>query len=237
MKTKFKLFSAALLVFTLITSAFVEPQSVSEDLPKEGGISFAEFLSHFNKVELGYEVGLGDFTATKNAIEAKRKTKKKVKGKNINRSALMEYLMDVEHSMYSRMGPPEILPVARFYPDEKTVAIIYVPFRHFGKNITFTYKLACFDLKGNALPKQKDQWKTAFEVGQDARQSSITFRIDEQGNIRQNFYKKLWLKDVQEKGFFDNEVIGYELTGSKVFNIKSNGAVAEVENYVVISKP
>lgn len=233
MKTKFKFFSITMFVFALATSAFIEPQPIPEEAPEEEGISFAEFLSHFNKIELGYEVGLRDFSATKNLLEAKRKTKKKVKGKNIKRSVMMEYLVDVEHSMYSRMGPPEILPVARFYPDDQTVAIIYVPYRSFGRVETFTYKLACFDLQGNALPKQKDQWKTAYEIGEDGRQMSTTFRIDEQGNIRQSFYKKLWLKDVQKKGFVDNEVIGYELTGSKVLNIKSDGSVKEVENYIV----
>lgn len=194
--------------------------------------SFAEFLSHFNKIELGYEVGLRDFSGTKKLLEAEQVSKKKRRKGVYKEARLIDHLYLVEHELYSRMGPTEILPIARFYPNEKTVAVIYIPYRAIGYSGYFNYKLAFFDLQGNVLPaaKEKNMRSTpAFFLGGSRMESAITFRIDESGRISQDHYEKIWKDDLDEKGPIDNEVIDYKLTNTKVFQWRpERGTAIEV---------
>jgi hypothetical protein len=237
MKTTVKFFSLILFI-AIGASAFVEPSIEFENTDGGQRITFPEFLSHFNKIELGYEVGLQDYKATENQLKTLQLNKKAKIKKRAQRFALIDYLGRVESSLYSRMGPPEILPVARFYPDAQTVAVIYIPYRPFGHSGNFSYKLAFFDLQGNALPKTKEEqgWGQSFILGESRLESVITFRIDKSGNVWQNHFQKIWRDDVWRKGMVNNEVLDYKATETKVFKMNPGGNLLLLDYYPTTAK-
>lgn len=239
MKSNKLLLLVAALTIALSSIAFVNPTTNPKEnirLKEDGKISFAEFLSHFDKVDNTFEIGLDDFKHYENILKSKKVSKKVYKTKKRITNGLMDHLVDVEFGMYSRMGPPEILPVARFYPNEKSVAVIYIPYRALGGHSVASYKMALFDLKGNPIIQAKHEdklYKESFSAAFTNFHTAITFKMDGQGHIWQKEYEKIWLKDIKEHGMKDNEVIGYNLKSTHVFEIHEDGLVSAMKEYPV----
>ena len=134
--------------------------------------------------------------------------------------------------MFSRMGPPDVQPVARFYPNEKMIAVIYSSRRHFS-DINQSYNLAVYDLKGNSLFPRAENGKRfsrlEFNLGSTSLKKTVTFRIDEQGNIWKNTYKNVWKNKLKKKGYLNNQLVDFKLKDTKVFQLNDKGAAEELK--------
>jgi len=190
--------------------------------------SFAEFLSLFEKTELPYSVNLDDleeFEKTKLLAKPSKKSRKTNIG---NEPQILRQFLQKELYI-SRMGPPAIVPVARFYPNEKTVAVIYASYQRAFSNGS-SYTLALFDLEGNWLQKQKNSkllMPTTFHLGQISPYGGTkTFSIDANKQIVQKTYKANWKNDVKEVGIKNNEITDYVLEKTEQFEIRKDGVVA-----------
>ena len=134
MKFKTLIFGALLLAVAILSSGFIYPSTMNMKKPivttiKDGGQSFAEFLSHFPKTEMPYQLKLEDMTFSK--FDRSKAVKKKVSKKSmkVNLANLLisrtKYIPEVANGMFGRMGPPQVEAIARFFPNKKSIAVIY----------------------------------------------------------------------------------------------------------------
>lgn len=245
MKNVFLYSLSSLFFISLLNIAFIKPQTTN--IPqKEGGASFAEFLSHFEKVETPFAIQLGDLStyANKKPAPKKKASQKYIKGvaQEFDKTSktMVHFIPELKHGLFSRSGPPEVLPIARFYPNDNMVAVVYMTYQEFWQKEFANYKLALFDLRGRELPladaEEKISYQRSFHLGQARYSKTQTFSIDEEGYICRNEYENLWKSPVQEVGFKNNEIIGYELKESTFFNITSAGQVEALKEYPIDSR-
>ena len=230
------------LIFTAlsINTGFINPDTDTLQSPPIEDWAFVEFLSHFEKVENTFSIGLDDlykYQALKQSKKSAKTKAKKSKG-TLSRMSTMKYIPELESRMFSRMGPPEVMPVARFYPNEKTIAIIYMTYQPFRRMSDMTFHLSFFDLKGNNLPTQKDadMEEFSFDLANVNTIDTQTFKISKDGYVWKNTYNNLWKDDINETGLFDNEIIGYDLTSTEVFKFNEKGAIEPAKEYPVDTK-
>jgi len=241
MKTYFSL-SGMFLIF-ILSSGFVKTDAEPQNL--DGGkASFAEFLSHFEKAEMPFAVNLNNKHVydnqkkTRTVLSQKRKTKKPQNKKD--RFLMKNFIPEVKSGVFSRSGPPEVLPIARFYPNDKMIAVVYMTYFPFRNEKMSSYNLALYDLKGKRINTDKRlrnkkekhyDFEYGFNLAYNNYEETQTFSIDEQGQILKKTYSNIWKNNVDETGFADNEVIGYDLKETKVFDIQMNGLVEESKSY------
>lgn len=245
MKFKNLILLSSLFLFTILSTAFVEPAApevkiVDEKTPAS---EFAEFLSHFEKVELPYSLSLNDLeqydiyrnNANDKAIKkVSKKSYKKIKGKigysPITRS---KYIHETIRGSFGRGGRPDIRPLARFYLNEKSVAIVYSSQMSFGGDLFKSYNLIVYDFKGNVLFPAKNNAEKyfvgEFNLGSTSSQSTTTFKIDEQGKIWKNTYENVWKNDLNENGFIDNQLVDFKIKETKVFQLNEKGVAEELK--------
>ena len=146
------------------------------------------------------------------------------------------YIPENEHRIMSRMGPPELNPIARFYPSEKTVAVVYSSAQPFGGGLNVQYNLVVYDLKGRVLPDQKKEkhqmsLSSSFQLANSSMEKTTTCSIDAKGNIWQNAYENKWKNDVRKNGTNSNKLVDFKLQKTQVFNIAANGSIAALKEY------
>ena len=143
MKIKNLFVFASLILLVTLFSAFRPAVETTTETNK--GESFTEFLSHFEKVELPYEITFDDFenykqfkSADKSKKGKKQYKKSKMKSSKIGKTytdkngfihspiRFTKYIPEISRGRFSRRGPPRMYPVARFYPNEKMVAVIFL---------------------------------------------------------------------------------------------------------------
>ena len=243
MKIKSIMLLAAILVTVLSTSAFLPKNHVVTPLSFAGQPDFPEFLSHFEKVELPYGINIADLEKHQEyAQEVQQRATKKAK-KQVRRQQLMlQFLPDLAASIrYSRMGAPEAIPLARFYPNEDMIAVIYqvrYPFRYSG---TQTYSISVFDLNGNNLSdvaKLDERFLPAKAVTVASLDPTytVTCRIDDEGNIWRNSYENIWEKELQDFGIMDNAIVDRKLSKTEVFRVDAAGQVSVLKGYPASSR-
>ena len=242
-KNLIAIFSICTIAFA--NAAFIYPSnSIVEkpELPKITDQSFIDFLSLFEKVDMPFKIGLNDFEKYYPLIDQSKFRKKRATHKNTRKQLLQQYLINNTQKMISRMGPPQAMPVARFYPNDKMVAVVYISYLpHFGlKNLTF--ELSLFDLKGKIISNKKTakgvfNWNKSFVLGHTSPHStSQTFTINPDGYIWQHNYNKQWEKDIKKHGVKDNRIVGYDLKTTNVFQIQENGLITEAKEYPVLDR-
>ena len=204
--------------------------------------NFAEFLSYFTKVETPFEIQLRDmekYQAIKNQqIEQGRLTRTNPEASE----SFRHFIPELQRKRMTRMGPPEVAPVARFYPNDKMVAVVYMHYYPFWKeNVDF--RLALFDLNGNSLmtneqeaknkSKKKSKfhgaWAEAFHIAHVSVENSSSFVIHSDGRIQQQHFENIWKEDIKEKGIEGNEIVDHKLARLATFQIKPNGLIEQVE--------
>lgn len=232
MKTVKIISLSSLLIFVFLTSAFT-PASETHSLEKAVAkkISFPEFLSHFEKVSMPFQVGLEDQWKYELPNKSKKAGKKSLEKKAPDRREMGEYLPIFSTGLYSRMGPPQVVPLARFYPNERSVAVIYMVYKRFWRANSGNYQMAIFDLKGNLINKEQSRLSEGFELARNSREETQTFIISDDGYIVKTKYKNIWRNDQQKKGVKDNQIIAYEKQGEETFYINEKGLVKAVKNY------
>jgi hypothetical protein len=230
------LFSLGFIFTTLtISTGFVTPSPTLPSEITDVDRSFVEFLSYFEKVDNNFSISLNDIQKYEN-LKISQSTPSKNK---LSKASLVKYIPELEARMYSRMGPPKVVPVSRFYPNEETIAVIYMTYQPFRSVTDMDFHLTFFDLNGNNLPKQK---KEDFEFGKAFHLASInhkvtqTFSLSKEGFIWKNTFSNLRKEDVKKKGLAGNEIVGYDFFQTEVFQIKGNGIVELATEYPVDSK-
>ncbi|MFT5168898.1 MAG: hypothetical protein ACI8P3_004143 [Saprospiraceae bacterium] len=239
MKLKNLLSIGLIIPILIISPGFVNPNLETLAKPQVEDWSFAEFLSHFEKVDNSFAIGLNDLQKYESLKITKKIAKTKKSKDQLSKMTFMKYIPALESSMFSRMGPPEIIPIVRFYPNEQTIAVIYMTYQPFRRISDRSFNLALFDLKGNKLPKQKEKDRSISPVFNLASANSIetqTFKFTKDGFIWKNRYENIWKKNIQEVGIHDNEIVDYKLTNTEVFQIKDNGLIEAAKEYPVDSK-
>ena len=228
-----------ILTILTISTGFVTPSTTLPSETTDIDRTFVEFLSHFEKVDNNFAIGLNDIQQYENLKISKKVSKSKQSKNELSKTSLLKYIPELEGRMYSRMGPPEVVPVARFYPDEKTIAVIYMTYQPFRSAADMDFYLSFFDLNGNNLPKQK---KEDFEFGEAFHLAAInhsvtqTFSLNKEGIIWKNTYTNLRKEDVKKKGLAGNDIVGYDFLQTEVFQIKGNGMVEITKEYPIDSK-
>lgn len=232
---------ALLGIFTIATSATFSTKSKKAEAPIINNISkesFVEFLSYFEKKELPYSIGLENLEAYNGYIKNNTSTKEAI-NRHGSRSAISNsnFIPGSRFGKMSRMGPPELIPVARFYPNEKMVAIIYSSNLRFGSGLDKSYNMVVYDLKGNILPAtSKDKNPASFLVAQSSVEQSITFQIDKQGRIWKNTYNNIWEKNLDDNWIDKNVITGFEIKNTEVFELDKNGNLEKLKEIPTVAK-
>ncbi len=234
---KFKSIFLFVSIFSLAIfgTAFVSPEKITSPEtkvaePEVGNLSFAKFLSNFEKTSLPFQIDVADFHKYKNLKALPRQTRKK-KGKKGMSYNISKYMPELNGKAFSRMGPPKIMPVARFYLDDKNIAVVYKTERSFFSKHNFGFNMMVYDLKGNIV-KSEYRRDGSFNLAYNNLEETETFSIDENGAIWKNIYKNIWDKDVEKEGYENNEIKEYELMSSTAFQIKKDGSVVEAKEYL-----
>lgn len=243
MKLKQLMCFSGLFSIMLCSTAFVNPAIEINEPQKEAKRSFAEFLSHFEKTDLPFAVELDDlpkYEAMKTVNTKQLQSKKSKAPASNSPKVFQEYLPDGSLGRMSRMGPPNVLPVARFYPNDESVAVVFMTYHPFGHYQSMQFKLAVYNLKGELLPyfeQEEDYGYTeAYRLAYVSVGSTNTFKIDKEGNIWKNRYENIRKDDRKKKGIKDNEVIAYELKETTVFELKANGLIEELKEYPITDR-
>jgi hypothetical protein len=237
MKIKSIIALVSLLGLAIISMAFVQKpiqvKTTEQAVEKE---SFLAFLSQFKKVELPYSIGLNDLDGYQDYRD--NKAKPAAKGaKNISIKTT-RFIPESTAGKFSRMGPPVLSPVARFYPNNQMVAVIYKSQGPFSSEIYASYSLIFYDLKGNILPKSKDdmKWSRGFTLAYSDMENSMTCTIDAAGNISQTEYKNVWKKDVHEHGFEGNKLVDFKPEKTTFLALDSKGNLSESKYALTASR-
>ena len=228
-------------LFVLVTSATMNKNNPSKNTSTEDLIkneTFVEFLSHFEKKELPFSIGLEELhspmTLKKHQQQSARLSKKQFIRSPISNS---EFIPEARMGRMSRMGPPELIPVGRFYPNEKMIAVIYSSKQRFGSPTNKNYNIVIYDIKGNVLPHSNDEFRQqTISLAQTNIEETMTGMIDKKGRIWKNTYKNMWKKNVQEKGIIDNEIIDFKIANTEVFSLNKQGEIEQLKEVPVTAK-
>ncbi|MEM6965246.1 MAG: hypothetical protein AAF573_10805 [Bacteroidota bacterium] len=245
---------AILILIGVLNAAFVNADKKVKSPTDRGVISFAQFLSYFEKTELPFEVGLDDLeqyekfkpsSKTKKAVrEMTRAEREKMAEERIAQREMVraikrtDFIPEISYGRFSRMGPPTIQPVARFYPNEKSVAVVYATLPRFESDIHENYRMVIYDLKGNMIfPKSKRKSKkqkqrkenifpknrSGFELGYSTTKNTITFKIDKKGRIWKTTFENVWKEDLKKTALEENELVSFNVKDTEVFQISELG--------------
>jgi hypothetical protein len=237
MKIKSIIATLGLALLAVASTAFVQktPQKTSplEAAEKE---AFLQYLSQFKKVELPYSIGLDNFKGYENYLG--KPIKKTVAKPNVVRIKATPFLPESNAGKFSRMGPPTLEAIARFYPNDQMVAVVYSSKPPFGGEEHLNYRMVVYDLNGNILPKQKDKlaYRQAFDLAYSSTDKTMTCTIDASGNISQGTYTNQWLKDLYKHGMEDNKITGVKQEKTSNYRLNSRGEFVESKHGAIASR-
>ncbi len=229
---------SAMLILPLTFWAFVNPSNNTSEISAD----FQKFLDYFPQKSLPFALELGDLlpddlnqqketgkslTATEHTGEKKVVLKKMRTHRDSEeyrtKAALMaEYLPDASTRRFSRMGPPEIIPVGAFALNENQIAIIYSTEHRFIVHSN-NYKLAVFSKKGKLLSERHIAYYDISEV--------TTCQINRAGIIEQRKYSNEWEKDVEEFGAIDNQLLACNEESVQFFKITPAGTIETLKDH------
>ena len=219
--------SSLMLAFFLST-AFMSPEKPVQKETEKGGETFAEFLSHFEKTDLPFAIGLSEFR--KRSVVFENQKKAKLEKAKMKKTFFRSKYIPESSASFSRMGPPNIEPVARFYPTEKMIAVIYEVQSRFAE-ANQQYSMLIYDLKGNIVfPKMEDGLGMSHHLAHLNSQEAMTCSIDRQGHIQQNTYTHNFKKQKKKTSFEADEFANYELSSSELFKINVTGTIVQVKD-------
>lgn len=222
--------SALLVITGFFLSTNVEtPSKVDFEKLKDVDRDFVNFLGAFEKTDLPYEM-------TKEEIIALEETQPNYKR---NENALLSKFIDGPQRdlpAFSRGGPPIIVPLKRFYPTEKTVAVTFQKKGRF-MDASASIMVAVFTLKGKLISfkekmldgKFKQRYDTNPYISVNHYDQMETFRITENGILHKTTYKKIWQKDWKEHGVENNKVVSYDILSQETLQFSEEGALVSLD--------
>lgn len=182
-------------------------ESYKTDVKIEGSKQFAEFLSCFQKVDYPSDISYTQIKKYQEEYLSKRKMILK-KG-TASQKTFRTYIPEVGLGQFSRLGPPKVQPLARFYIDDKTIAVTYLLHRQFD-NSSFSIHMVTYDLCGKPKNVVEDLRPLKFESVLIARSSPTETMLCEFKNQKElvvTTYSNVWEKDISEAGLLNNSII------------------------------
>lgn len=215
-----------LTLFLLISGLFLstnadKPSKVNFENMTEVDSEFVEFLNHFEKTNLPYEMTIDEIDKIKESEFEYDHEKNDL----LLRLTSGE---DYESLKFSRMGPPIITPLKRFNPTEKTIAVSYVVKTRYSKMFP-VIMMAVYNLKGKLLSIKENKFgkfhKTEQNhvISQNDQNKTESFLITNNGLAQITSYEISWKKDPKEFGYFDNEIKSKKLMGQETFRFQDDG--------------
>jgi hypothetical protein len=206
-----------ILVFSLCS--FVVSKNHNHENYKN---DFAAFLSHFNKVDKPNALDLASLDL---AFKNNTFTKEKILIDNV---LIEKFIFGRPRFKISRMGPPEIYPVARYYPTEEHVAVVYVSKMRFG-NAPLSYIVKMFDLNGQPIQVKNTKGVLnkfgSMPIASKGYHNATTFEMKDDGTYCLKDFEPEWKLDVGKFGVYDNEVISYHLKDTRFYKVNPKGQI------------
>ena len=235
---KYKQFFPIIGLLTMFCFSFIPINEKPENIEPEIKIkneAFAEFLSHFEKVDLPYDIGLDDFKNYDELRKKKKPQEKTVSQRKLSLVSNSEFIPGGFQMTMSRMGPPPLEAIVRFYPHDDMVAVVYSSQMSFGIGLDKSIILVLYDLSGNIL-SQNNEVVSGNQIAFSSAEKTGTCHIDQKGHIWMNTYDNCWREDIWEKRPEGNELVDFTLAETKVFKINKEGHVIEMKKYPTMSR-
>jgi len=243
MKIKILLSLGSLAAIIIICSGFVSPKPIAQEkLPISKQVlkkvPFAQFLSHFERIDMPFEKELSDLTLNVNRLNKLNTSKSKsIKSLTNDLISKSQYIPEISSHRMSRMAPPKIEPIARFYPNKNAVAVIYKPKYTFAVGQE-SYMMVVYDLKGNMVfPHQENEFTPyhGFLLAHTSLENLSTCKIDQYGNILRKLYNNKWKVDVREHGYEDNQITACSLSETEIYNFNNKGVLEKRDKLVGVN--
>lgn len=247
----------------LLLSSFIAPK-LNVEAESEKTESFQEFLEKFEHSELPFEIGINDFHRymeyrdldsfyyvkpmymyTFTELELMDTDSLR----NIPSIYGTSFIPESYRSKFSRRGPRDVIrPIAKFYPNEKMVAVIFAtsprPFSYIP--LKEDYKLIVYDLDGerifpqvstsSKMTRKERNESESFLLARTSKTETITCQIDKKGKIWKNTYENVWKDDVKKKGFRKNKMIGFEIKNSDAFQFNEKGIIGACKQFPTVDR-
>lgn len=198
-----------ILLFFLSSGFVKHDTSIIDDAGQQR--DFLELLSHFEKVSLPFSMDLKNYEQ-KHFSRASIKKRRAINKVNSDFTQLADkFIPSSKHRKFSRMGRSIIEPVARFYPDDLTVGIVYSSKLQFGGEMMADYFIGYYDFKGNLLGRtsKKRIRQSDFRIGFTNMQHVQTFTILPSGKITTTFYDTHWKQKLGSVSSDQNKLMGF----------------------------
>ncbi len=218
-----------LIAFILLSSIILFSSFVMEEIENNKKKDFYTFLSYFDKSELPLEIKCSDFEDSK-FIQLKTK-RKSIKNPLLQSDFIPSYPI----GSFSRMGPPTLEAVNRFYPADNQVAVIYSSRPQYGA-YNKSFYMIIYDFNGNILSKDFREEPGAILIASSTAENVKTASIDEQRNIKTTDYEITWKYDLSKIRINENEIMSYNKISSAISKIEDKGTVSEFKEINLITK-
>jgi hypothetical protein len=203
---------------------------------------FQAFLADIETVALPYQVKLEDLGFI---AEEGQSFYDKVGDDYYQKMAKYKsFIPELISGSFSRMGPPAIELLAKMEVSEEVVGVIYASHHSFYQQGA-SYHLMLYNRKGEllnyetkAVKKRKKRKKKQFFFESDIPPSFLlayqgleetqTATIETDGQIRIHKMLNNWEKDVDEYGFMENEIVGYQEVKEEWFRLEEKGKINSV---------
>ena len=139
-----------------------------------------------------------------------------------------KYIPELFYGKMSRLGPPTVEPLDRFYMDENTIAVTYL-LRTRYNNTGFDVKLSVYDLYGNLKLGNKSSKiyvQNSVNLASVNVNNTILSEFKATNVIERTGYENQWKKDVGEFGIQDNTIVCYNRTEIEQLSILPNGKIS-----------
>lgn len=203
--------------------------------------TFVRFLRHFDKVEIPDDIDHAKIQEYKSKYMGSQRNLT-ARNSDVQRD-VRNYIIDPSAIIFSRMGPPLVIPMDRFYLDENTLAVTYLVRQNYDF-FGFKILMSLYDLEGNEIldvTNSKENLETlAMQVGLNKSKSkknnsiviagfdsvnTILCSFNSQNNLNVDSYKNNWTKDVKEFGVISNTIANYERLKTEAVTINADGRV------------
>lgn len=210
----------------LLSTKADKPTKVNFENMTEVDAEFVEFLNHFEKTELPYEVTLKDVESIKN---------QELDYDHEKNNFLLTKISNEDSDKYkfSRTGPPIVIPLKRFNPTANTIAVSYVIRNNFSKMFPVVM-VAIYNLKGKLLSlgegKRGKFRNTNYKIilSQNDYKQTQSFLITNNGLAQVTSYELVWKKDVSKHGTYENEITSKKLIGQETLRFQDDGKLVSI---------
>ncbi len=221
----------------LLNTGFVNYEKVENGGDRQQ--KFLEFLSYFEKVSLPYALELNELPYNKISKNAKLDNLND-QGKSQGFYGIAQAFLPLDRiGKFSRIGRPIIQPVARFFPDDKTVAVIYKSSMQFSSYLMNEYTIAYYDLKGNLFGRSKKRaaFKNYQQIGFTNMHQSQIFTIFPSGKIETVLYNNHWEKKLNKVAIEQNKVVGFRKVKQTDYELVSAHGIQEIGQVEFTARP